>query len=162
VEPARLDSFLLAFRYADQRISSHQPFSGIIGRTIEESEPAWPEQPRAAAGAPNVLFIALDDTGFGQLGCYGSPIKTPNLDRLAANGLLFNNIHTTAPCSPSRSCMITGRNHHSNAMACITEGATGYPGANGQIPFENGFLSEILASRGYSTFAVRQVAPDAR
>ena len=129
-------------------------FPGVIGRTIGESKPAWPEPLRAKAGAPNVLFIVLDDTGYGQLGCYGSPIRTPNLDRLAANGLRFTNMHTTALCSPSRSCILTGRNHHSNAMACITEGATGYPGSNGLIPFENGFLSEILLAHGYNTFAV--------
>jgi arylsulfatase len=129
-------------------------FPGVIGRTVEESEPAWPVQPRAKADAPNVLFVVLDDTGFGHLGCYGSPIKTPNLDRLAARGLLFNNMHTTALCSPSRSCINNGRNHHSNAMACITEGATGYPGSNGLIPFENGFLSEMLLTHGYNTFAI--------
>jgi arylsulfatase A-like enzyme len=129
-------------------------FSGVIGRTIGESEPAWPEPVRAKLGASNVLFIVLDDTGYGHLGCYGSPIRTPNLDRLAANGLRFTNMNTTALCSPSRSCMLTGRNHHSNAMSCITEGATGYPGGNGLIPFENGFLSEILLGKGYNTFAV--------
>jgi arylsulfatase A-like enzyme len=129
-------------------------FSGVIGRTVGESEPAWPEPVRAKVGASNVLFIVLDDTGYGHLGCYGSPIRTPNLDRLAANGLRFTNMNTTALCSPSRSCMLTGRNHHSNAMSCITEGATGYPGGNGLIPFENGFLSEILLGSGYNTFAV--------
>jgi arylsulfatase len=129
-------------------------FSGVIGRTIGESEPAWPEPVRAKVGASNVLFIVLDDTGYGHLGCFGSPIRTPNLDRLAANGLRFTNMNTTALCSPSRSCMLTGRNHHSNAMSCITEGATGYPGGNGLIPFENGFLSEILLGNGYNTFAV--------
>ncbi len=129
-------------------------FPGVIGRTFEESTPAWPKPLRAKPGAPNVLFIVLDDTGFGQLGCYGSPIRTPHLDRLAAGGVRYNNMHTTALCSPSRSCILTGRNHHSNAMSCITEGATGYPGSNGQIPFENGFLSEILLSHGYNTFAV--------
>src|SRR5580704_1513123 len=129
-------------------------FPGRMGRTIGESEPAWPEPVRAKVGASNVLFIVLDDTGYGHLGCYGSPIRTPNLDRLAANGLRFTNMNTTALCSPSRSCMLTGRNHHSNAMSCITEGATGYPGGNGLIPFENGFLSEILLGSGYNTFAV--------
>ncbi len=129
-------------------------FPGVIGRTIGESEPAWPEPVRAKAGASNVLFIVLDDTGYGHLGCYGSPIRTPNLDRLAANGLRFTNMNTTALCSPSRSCILTGRNHHSNAMSCITEGATGYPGGNGLIPFENGFVSEILQGHGYNTYAV--------
>ena len=83
-------------------------FPGVIGRTIDESKPAWPRPLRAKPGAPNVLFIVLDDTGYGQLGCYGSPIRTPNLDRLAANGLRYSNMHTTALCSPSRSCIITG------------------------------------------------------
>ena len=129
-------------------------FTGVMGRTIGESEPAWPEPKRAKKGAPNVLYIVLDDTGFGQLGCYGSPIATPNLDKLAKGGLLFTGMHTTALCSPSRSCMITGRNHHSNAMACITEGSEGFPGANGAIPFENGMLSEILLQKGYNTFAL--------
>jgi arylsulfatase A-like enzyme len=128
------------------------PFSGAIGRTADESTSAWPAQLRAKKGAPNVLFVVLDDTGFGQLGCYGSPIETPNLDALAANGLRFNNMHTTALCSPSRSCIITGRNHHSNAMACVTEFATGFPGYNGNVPFENGYLSEILLENGYNTY----------
>jgi len=109
---------------------------------------------RARDGAPNVLFIILDDTGFGQPGCYGSPINTPNLNALAADGLRYNNMHTTALCSPSRSCFLTGRNHHSNGMSCITEGSTGYPGGNGNIPFENGMLSEILLQNGYNTYAL--------
>jgi len=129
-------------------------FTGIIGRTFDVSSPAWPEPLRAREGAPNVLFIVQDDTGFGQMGCYGSPIKTPNIDALAKNGLLFSNMHTTALCSPTRSCILTGRNHHSNAMSCITEGSTGYPGGNGNIPFENGMLSEILLQKGYNTYAL--------
>lgn len=129
-------------------------FPGDIGRTTDVSSPAWPQPVRAAAGASNVLFIVLDDTGYGQLGCYGSPISTPNIDALAAGGLLYSNMHTTALCSPSRSCIITGRNHHANAMAGITEIATGYPGYNGNIPFENGFLSEILLGHGYNTYMV--------
>ena len=129
-------------------------FSGRMGRTVGESEPAWPAPRRPKAGAPNVLYIVMDDTGFGQFGCYGSPISTPNLDKLAKNGLLYTNMHTTALCSPSRSCILTGRNHHSNAMSCITEGSTGFPGGNGAIPFENGFLSEILGQQGYATYCV--------
>jgi arylsulfatase len=129
-------------------------FSGVLGRTFDTSEPAWPEPNRAKEGTPNVLFIILDDTGFAQLGSYGSPIATPNLDALAENGLRYNNMHTTALCSPSRSCIMTGRNHHSNAMSCITECSTGFPGANGNIPFENGFISEILREQGYNTYAI--------
>ncbi|MDX2381895.1 MAG: arylsulfatase, partial [Acidimicrobiia bacterium] len=137
-----------------QEYTPGSAFGGVIGRTAEESSPAWPRPNRAEDGAPNVLFVVLDDTGFAQLGCYGSPIATPNIDKLAANGLLYNNMHTTALCSPTRSCILTGRNHHSNAMACITEASTGFPGANGNIPFENGFLSEILLEHGYNTYAL--------
>jgi arylsulfatase A-like enzyme len=129
-------------------------FPGVVGRTFDASSPAWPEPLRAREGSPNVLFIILDDTGFGQLGCYGSPIATPNLDALAAGGLRYNNMHTTALCSPTRSCILTGRNHHSNHMAAITEVSTGFPGYDGYIPFEHGFLSEILHGEGYNTYAV--------
>ncbi len=73
-------------------------FPGVIGRTFDRSSPAWPEPNRAREGSPNVLFIVLDDTGFGQLGCYGSPISTPNLDLIAAGGVRFSNMHTTALC----------------------------------------------------------------
>ncbi|MGB7806518.1 MAG: arylsulfatase [Actinomycetota bacterium] len=131
-----------------------EAFPGVIGRTTDESSPAWPAPVRAAEGAPNVVFIVLDDTGFGNLGCYGSPIDTPNLDAIAADGLRYTNMHTTALCSPSRSCIVTGRNHHSNGMAAITELASGYPGYNGIIPFENGMLSEMLVERGYGTYMV--------
>ncbi len=129
-------------------------FPGVIGRTIDESSPAWPAPLRAKPGAPNVLFIVLDDVGFGQLGCYGGLSETPNLDRLAERGVRFNNMHTTALCSPTRACILTGRNSHSNGMAGITEVSTGYPGYNGLIPFANGFLSEMLLPHGYNTFAV--------
>jgi arylsulfatase A-like enzyme len=138
-------------------LSEYEPgaaFPGVIGRTTDVSSPAWPRSARPAPGKPNVLMVVLDDTGFGQLGCYGSPIETPNFDALAANGLRYNNMHTTALCSPSRSCILTGRNHHSNGMAAITELASGYPGYNGIIPFENGFLSEMLLDHGYNTFMV--------
>jgi arylsulfatase A-like enzyme len=129
-------------------------FPGVLGRTYDTSTQAWPEPRRAREGLPNVLFIILDDTGYGQLGCYGSPIRTPNLDRLAEQGLRYANMHTTALCSPTRSCILTGRNHHSNHMAAITEVSTGFPGSDGYIPHENGFLSEILRGEGYNTYAV--------
>jgi arylsulfatase A-like enzyme len=129
-------------------------FPGVIGRAFDQSSPAWPQPLRAREGAPNVLFIILDDTGFGQLGCYGSPIRTPNLDSLAEGGLRYSNMHTTALCSPTRSCILTGRNHHSNHMAAITEVSTGFPGYDGYIPLQNGFLSEILHGQGYNSYAV--------
>jgi arylsulfatase len=131
------------------------PFKGKIGRTIDESVSDWPPLARAPKGAPNVLYIVLDDVGFAALGCYGSPVcQTPHLDKLARNGVRYNNFHTTALCSPSRSCFMTGRNHHSNAMACITEGSTGFPGSYGRVPLANGFLSEILTPFGWAAFAI--------
>ena len=133
---------------------ANQEFHGRIGRTYDESEPWWPDQARAPEDAPNVLLITLDDVGFGHWGCYGGIADTPNIDRLAENGLQYNNFHTTAICSPTRSCLMTGRNHHSNGMASIAEVSTGFPGYNAHIPHENGFLSETLVEEGYSTYAL--------
>src|SRR5580693_10074199 len=129
-------------------------FPGVIGRTADESTPAWPAPVRAPEGAPNVLFIVLDDTGFGQLGCYGSPIQTPSFDALAASGLRYTNMHTTALCSPSRACILTGRNHHSVGMATISETSSGYPGYNSIVPPTAGMLGEMLLPHGYNTFLV--------
>lgn len=129
-------------------------FRGTIGRYYHESVPWWPEPVRAPEGAPNVLLVVLDDVGFAQLGCFGSDIDTPVLDRLAAGGVRYANFHTTALCSPTRSCLLTGRNHHSNGMGRITELATGFPGYDARIPRANGFLSEMLVPRGYAAYAV--------
>jgi arylsulfatase len=123
---------------------SGKPFPGVVGRTVGESSPAWPQPTRAKEGAPNVVFIVLDDVGYGQMSCFGGLVRTPNIDRLAHNGLRYTNMHTTALCSPTRSCILTGRNHHANGLASIQELTTGYPGYNGSMPFENGMLSEIL------------------
>lgn len=129
-------------------------FNGVIGRTYDDSVPSWPKPLIAKEGTPNILIIVLDDVGFSQIGSFGGLINTPNIDRIAENGLRFNNFHTTALCSPTRSCILTGRNHHSNGMGAIAELSTGFPGYNAQIPFQNGFLSEILLEEGYATFAV--------
>ena len=129
-------------------------FPGEVGRTIEESRPAWPAPARARDGAPNVLFFVLDDVGYGQLSSFGGLVETPNIDRVAAQGLRYANMHTTALCSPTRSCILTGRNHHSNGVACIMELATGFPGYDGRMPFENGTLPEMLLEHGYNTFCV--------
>src|SRR4051812_10993393 len=96
-------------------------FEGRIGRYHWESEPWWPEPPRPPEGAPNVLLVILDDVGYAQLGCFGSDIATPTLDRLAAGGLRYANFHTTALCSPTRAAVLTGRNHHRVGMGRIIE-----------------------------------------
>jgi arylsulfatase len=123
---------------------------------IRDSTPHWGpyEQPRAAPGTPNVIYIVLDDVGFAGLGCYGGMIDTPNLDRIAGRGVRYTQWHTTALCSPTRSCLLTGRNHTTNGMACITEAAVGFPNGNGHIPAECATVAEMLVDHGYSTAAV--------
>ena len=130
------------------------PFPGVIGRTLDESSPAWPEPTRAKEGAPNVLFFVLDDVGYGQLSSYGGLVNTPTLDKLAERGLRYTNFHTTALCSPTRGCVLTGRNHHTLGLSAITELSIGYPAHNGYMGFEHGFLSEMLLEQGYNTFAL--------
>lgn len=130
------------------------PFPGVIGRTVTDSVPAWPESARARPGAPNVLVVLLDDVGFAQLGCFGADIRTPTFDRLAGGGLRYRQFHTTTLCAPSRACLLTGRNHHSNGMGVIPSAARGFPGYDGVVPRENGFISEILRGAGYATFAL--------
>ncbi len=129
-------------------------FPGRIGLTTTDSSPAWPEPIRAPEGSPNVLFFILDDVGYGQLSAFGGLVETPNIDRVAEMGLRYANMHTTALCSPTRACVLTGRNHHSNGVASIMETATGYPGYDARMPFENGMLSEVLRQQGYNTFCV--------
>lgn len=129
-------------------------FGGVIGRDWSDSTPWWAPERAAPDGAPNVLLVVLDDVGFAQLGCYGSDIDTPTIDGLAADGVRLANFHTTALCSPTRACLLTGRNHHSNGMGRVADLAMGFPGYCGQIPRANGFLSEILRLHGYATYAV--------
>ena len=129
-------------------------FGGVVGRTLEDSTPWWPELPSAPDGAPNVVMVLLDDVGYAQFGCYGSDIATPTFDRLAERGLRYSGFHTTALCSPTRACLLTGRNHHTNGMARIVEFAAGFPGYDATISKANGFLSEVLGRNGYATFAV--------
>ena len=131
-----------------------EPFRGLINVDIRDSEPDWTpfEPPEAPKDSPNVVYIVLDDVGFSAMSCYGGPIETPNIDRIAGNGVRYSQWHTTALCSPTRSCLLTGRNHTRNSMACITEAAIGFPNGSGTIPPENGMLSEILSERGWNTY----------
>ena len=131
-------------------------FGGVVNVDIRDSVPDWSpfQPPKAPEGAPNVVYIVLDDVGFSAMACYGGPVETPNIDRVVAAGLRYTQWHTTALCSPSRSCLLTGRNHTRNSMACITEAAIGFPNASGSIPPENGMLAEILSERGWNTYMV--------
>jgi arylsulfatase len=126
-----------------------------IGRTIAESTPHFGGRaPSAPPGAPNVVVIVLDDLGFGQLGCFGSDIATPAIDQLAADGLRYNRFHVTSLCSPTRACLLTGRNHHQVGMGFLTDIPVGFPGYDGRIPKSAAALPRLLRNNGYSTFAV--------
>ncbi|GIL24990.1 arylsulfatase [Actinocatenispora comari] len=129
-------------------------FSGVINVDIRDSEPDWEpyRQPVAPEGAPNVLYIVLDDMGFSAAQPWGGLIDTPNINRLARSGLTYTNWHTTALCSPTRSSLLTGRNHTTNGMACIAEATSGFPNGNGHIPFECATVAEVLGEQGWNTY----------
>jgi arylsulfatase len=129
-------------------------FKGTIKLDVRDSKQDWtPYMPKKAPdGAPNFLFILYDDTGLAAWSPYGGRINMPTLDRLAANGLMYTQWHTTALCSPSRSTILTGRNHHMNGMAAITEAASGFPGASGRLPEAAATVGQILQDGGWSTF----------
>jgi arylsulfatase A-like enzyme len=131
---------------------SEPNFPGEIGRTVAESKPFWPDG-RAPKGAPNVVLVVLDDTGFAHLGCYGSTIETPNIDRLAGEGLRYTGFHTTALCSSSRACLLTGRNHHATGIRAVSNMDTGYPNMRGALTPAAATIAEVLRDNGYGTFA---------
>src|SRR5208282_2108617 len=118
-------------------------------RTTKESVKDFPKMVESPKGAPNILVILTDDVGFGASSTFGGPIPTPTCDRLAKNGLRYNQFHTTALCSPSRAALITGRNHHSCATGAIMEMGTGYPGYDTLMPKSCGSVAEILKQNGY-------------
>ncbi len=129
-------------------------FKGTIGKTLADTK-QWNETPiKAPANAPNVVWILIDDVGFGASSTFGGLIQTPTFDSLANNGLRYTNFHTTAICAPTRAALMTGRNAHSVGMGLFTETAIGTPGYNGRIPFEDGTVAEIFKENGYNTFAV--------
>lgn len=134
--------------------SEKTDFKGKIALDVRDSEADWDSfQPKTAKeGSPNILFVLFDDTGIATWSTYGGKVNMPTLDKLAENGLTYTQWHTPALCSPMRSTILTGRNHHLNGMASITEAADGFPGANGRIPEECASFAEILQDNGYSTF----------
>ncbi|HTC00654.1 MAG TPA: sulfatase-like hydrolase/transferase [Ferruginibacter sp.] len=133
-----------------------QPYGGTVGKTLAESKEWWPNPVKAPAGAPNVIWILIDDVGFGASSTFGGVISTPNFDTLANNGLRYTNFHTAGICAPTRSALLTGRNHH-----FVHEGgfshtmlSAGFPGWDGRIPSKDGTIAEVLRENGYNTFAV--------
>jgi arylsulfatase A-like enzyme len=133
-----------------------KPFKGIVKLDVRDSIQDWtPYLPaKAPEGAPNVLFVLYDDTGLAAWSPFGGRINMPTLQKLADRGLTYSQWHTTALCSPSRSTLLTGRNHHLNGMAAITEAASGFPGSNCRLPLECATIGQILQDAGWSTFWV--------
>ena len=131
-------------------------FQGTINLSLRDSTEDWEAflPPTAPEGSPNVLVVLYDDTGQAAWSTYGGRIDMPTLDRIAANGLTYSQWHTTALCSPTRSTFLTGRNHHQNGFASISETALGFPGYSSRIPGENGTIAHTLRNAGYSTFWV--------
>ncbi len=131
----------------------NKDFKGVIKLDVRDSTPDWGpyELTRAPEGSPNILIVLYDDTGLAAWSPYGGRINMPTLDRLAADGLTYTQWHTTALCSPTRSTFLTGRNHHVNRCASITEGSMGFPGAAGRLPAECATIGQVLQDNGYAT-----------
>ena len=130
---------------------SPQKFGGKIEKNAAQSKPWWPARVVPPKGAPNILLIMTDDSGFGVPSTFGGVIPTPALDRIAANGLRYTNFNSTALCSPTRAAIITGRNHHSVGFGVISEQATGFPGYNSIITRDKATIGRILKDNGYRT-----------
>lgn len=134
----------------------NEDFHGEIKLDVRDSTADWSpyELKRAPEGAPNVLVVLYDDTGMATWSPYGGRVNMPVMQRLADNGLTYSQWHTTALCSPTRSCFLTGRNHHVNRCASIVEGSNGFPGAAARLPAECATVGQVLQDNGYSTFWV--------
>jgi arylsulfatase A-like enzyme len=135
----------------DQIPAPPQKFGGRIERDATKSKPYWPARIMPPSGAPNVLLIMTDDSGYGVPSTFGGVIPTPALDRIANNGLRYTNFHSTALCSPTRAALITGRNHHSVGFGVVAEQATGYPGYDSFITKDKATIGKILKDNGYRT-----------
>jgi arylsulfatase A-like enzyme len=163
-EKGLLLASLLAFQFGIAQNKPDANFKGVIGKTLAGSKEYWPEPVKAPADAPNIVWILLDDVGFGASSAFGGLIQTPTFDALANNGLRYTNFHTTAICAPTRAALLTGRNsgkvHVSGFSHTIL--SAGFPGWDGRIPSDKGTVAEILRENGYNTFAVGKygVTPD--
>ena len=131
---------------------SEKKFTGHIGRTVADTDYRYEIIEKHPKGSPNVVYILLDDLGFAGLGCYGSNIKTPNIDRLAAEGLRYNNFHTTAICSATRASLLTGANHHAVGVGSLIEMKNGCENSTGHIDPAYGTIAEILKEHDYATY----------
>ncbi|MDB5022943.1 MAG: sulfatase [Mucilaginibacter sp.] len=156
--------FIIHSARAQNFTQQQQPFQGVVGRTLADSKEAWIAPVKPPKGSPNVLWILLDDVGFGATSTFGGLINTPAFDSLAANGLRYTNFHTCAICAPTRAALLTGRNAHYVHMGGFahTVLSAGFPGYDGRIPSDKGTVAEILRENGYNTFGVGKygVTPD--
>lgn len=153
-----------AISLSGNALAGEQPYQGHIGKTLADSKEWWPQPVKAPAGAPNVVWILLDDVGFGAAATFGGEINTPTMDELARNGLRYTNFHTTGISAPTRAALLTGRNSASVHVSGFSHTilSAGFPGWDGRIPAEDGTIAEILRDSGYNTFAVGKygVTPD--
>ncbi|THU34944.1 arylsulfatase [Niastella caeni] len=147
---------LLATGQVKAQSPAEQPYQGVIGKTLNDSKEWWAKPATPPAGAPNIVWILLDDVGFGASSAFGGLIRTPTFDSLANNGLRYTNFHTAAICAPTRSALLTGRNSHFVHVGGFSHIAlsAGFPGWDGRIPSKDGTIAEILRDNGYNTFAV--------
>lgn len=133
---------------------AYEGFGGEVGRVFATSTPWWPPPPVAPEGAPNVVVVLCDDVGFSDIGCYGSEIPTPNLDRLAAEALRYTNYHATPMCSPSRAALLTGVNPHRAGVGHVAHADPGFPGYAMELAGDVATMAEILRDNGYATLMV--------
>lgn len=146
---------LLASMPVSAQYSPTPPFTGHIGKTVETTQTAYPQHnPKAPAGAPNIVWILLDDTGFGVSSAFGGLVETPTFDYLSQQGLRFNNFHTASISAATRACLLTGRNHHSAHMGRFNDDQYGAPGYDTYLPMEHGTIAEVLRENGYATLCV--------
>ena len=139
-------------------------FGGEIGRIMSTSTPDWPQPPTAPDGAPNVLVVLVDDLGYSDVGCYGSEVDTPNIDRLAAEGLRYTNFHVNPMCSPTRASLLTGLNHHLAGVGTVCHMEPGFPGYAASIRDDAVTMGEVLRDAGWSTLMVGKwhLCPDSQ
>ena len=129
-------------------MSDNIGFKGDIKTSYIDSTPYWEDPVKAPEGAPNVIYVVLDDTGYSQIGCFGSEIKTPNFDTIAADGLRYRDFHVNAMCSPTRASLLTGCNNHTIGLGYLSNYDLGFPAITGNIPKKYGYISETLLANG--------------
>lgn len=139
--------------FSARRRDPYEGFPGAIGRTMAESEPAWPAPRRPGGRAPNIVLVLVDDMGYSDIGPFGSEIPTPTLDRLAGEGLRLTNYHTMPLCSPARAALLTGLNPHRVGYAMVANTDPGFPGYGMEIADDVPTLAETLRDAGYATYA---------